>query len=173
MNEKRPLGGYALHWGTLAERRDHWVGFKKGAFLKAIAGGDVQALMFHDDRYPIGRQAAGTMKVWEDEHGLQLAVWPVPTSSGNDAEILVDTQSVRGWSIGYKPVEFDVIPPSKKGEKPVLMVTEATLREISLVTWPAMTDSNVKRLSTGPLPEFRHLKEILTRQNKYLDASKH
>lgn len=47
---------------------------RPGAFARGLAESDVRALYNHDEAYVLGRQRAGTLRLWEDSTGLGYEV---------------------------------------------------------------------------------------------------
>ena len=139
------LSGYGLLWSDVADRQGYRIQFLPGAFADSIRAGDVQGLLHHSANYPISRQRNGSMTLQEDSRGLRVTYRPNGSQAGRDAVAMVQAVDVRGLSIGFAPVDFELIPPDKsKGEKtPLMLVSKADLKEVSIVTWPAMRGSSI------------------------------
>lgn len=89
-----PLGGFT-------ER------FRTGAFRPALKNSDIRALLDHDPSVVqvLGRESAGTLKVWEDSKGLWGDIDPPDTNAGRDAVTLIDRGDVKEASIGFRVAE--------------------------------------------------------------------
>ena len=100
----------------------------------SVAIGDrVPMLVGHDDDRPVGKMTAHTV---EDE-GITASFRIIGTTAG-DTALLEATEGVRdGLSVGLEVAE------SHTDDDGSLIVTAATLREVSLVTFPAFTAARV------------------------------
>lgn len=57
---------------------------RRGAFSDAITRDDIHALYNHDYQHVIGRRAAGTLALSEDDHGLKVEITPPDTQVARD-----------------------------------------------------------------------------------------
>ncbi len=135
------LSGYAAVFDKRSEDLGWFVEqFQKGAFTETLKKNDVRALAFHDPSRVLGRQSAGTLRLSEDSRGLKVEIDPPDTQEGRDIVKLVKRGDLDGMSIGFKAVKDSW----DESEEPVLRtVIEAQLFEVSLITWPAYTDTEV------------------------------
>lgn len=151
----RTVVGVAMPFDTPAEIRegvDRFVEvFRRGAFEKTIRerGDRVKALAQHDARaLPLGRAT----KLTEDARGLQAEIRISRTRAGDEALTLVKDGALDSFSIGFSPVRDQWSNDGSKVER-----LEVSLREVSLVAFPAYEDARVlavrgaRQLFTSPL----------------------
>lgn len=144
-DNKTVLAGHAA---VFNERSENLGGFREivapGAFAEALKKDDVRALFNHDANFVLGRSAAKTLRLAEDDRGLAYEV------------DLPDTQTIRDLVIG--PVErgdisgssfgFRVLPNGQnwtEDDEGVLIrtLTAVRLYDVSPVTFPAYPQTDV------------------------------
>lgn len=136
------FAGYASVFGVIDTQMDMVM---PGAFIKSLAkqngGKDVRLLWQHDTAQPIGYVRA----VKEDEYGLfvegQLVL---DVQQGKEAYALLQHEALKGISIGYTPIHYDIDPDTG-----VRLIHEVDLWEISLVTFPANLQAQVEFVKGG------------------------
>ena len=75
---------------------------ERGAFAESLANNDeVHALFNHDDDKVLGRLGAGTLRLWEDDHGLRMELDPPNTTVGNDVVELLRRGDLVSMSFGF------------------------------------------------------------------------
>jgi hypothetical protein len=122
-----------------------------GAFSKTLAeqGKRVKILWQHDTTDPIGRPVS--MK--ETEHGLDLHAQLDPVPNGQRAMLQIQSGTLTDLSIGFDPLNWDMMPVSRLGKlgidmasletyglsqnDPVRALKEVRLWEVSVVTFGA------------------------------------
>lgn len=131
-----------------------------GAFGASLAShrsaGTMPAMLWqHDATQPIG--------VWtemsEDAHGLRVkGKLALETRAGKEAHVLCKMGAVNGLSIGFVSKKWDY---NETGE--VRMLREVDLWEVSLVTFPANTESRVTAVKNarGPVTTIREAEQAL------------
>lgn len=145
-DEPRVLSGYAALYAqeTVISGAFREV-IRPGAFRSALTrGDDVRALFNHDPNVVLGRTAAGTLSLIEDERGLRYTVTLPDTQAGRDLWVSVKrgdiTQSSFAFSV--EPGDDDW-PPQARGELPLRIVLDVRLYDVSPVTYPAYGDTSV------------------------------
>ena len=125
---------------------DFWEVIRPGAFGKSLRDKpDVVGLWQHESSWPLGRTSAGTLTVWEDDHGLGYEIRPDPTPTNQDRVFSpLRRGEVRGSSFGFRALEA---PESIQGDRILRELKAVELHEVSPVTFPAYagTDSNLVR----------------------------
>lgn len=106
--------------------------FAEGA-LADVVPDDVMVLWQHDPSDPIGRARS----IVEREDGAYATFAIADTTRGRDALALAREGVIRGLSIGFVPDEYEV---DKQG---VRTHSRVSVREFSLVTWPAYAGAEV------------------------------
>lgn len=139
------VGGYAAVFNSasevLAERgRVFRELILPGAFRRSLAERDVFALWNHgkDGRPPLGRTAAGTLRLSEDPKGLRFEM-DLPDSAG-DVREAINRGDVYGMSFGMRE-EKDRWFQRDGGTW--REVSDLTLTEISIVIFPAYPATSV------------------------------
>lgn len=113
-----------------------------GAF-KDTLGGDVRALIDHDTRLVLGRSTAGTLELREDERGLfgSILINPKDTDALN-LYARVERGDVTQCSFGFDIISehYDV----RENGDVHWTIDAVKLYEVSVCTFPAYEDTNVK-----------------------------
>src|ERR1035437_3378391 len=80
--------GYAANFNSPSEDLG---GFREmlvpGCFANALKTSDVRALFNHDPNHILGRNMAGTLRLFEDENGLRFEVDPPDTACARDLQV--------------------------------------------------------------------------------------
>lgn len=159
------LVGYAAVYNSLSADLG---GFKEriipGAFRSAVtAGSDVRALVDHDASKLLGRSGNGTLRLAEDQIGLRVEIdLPDGVSYADDIRALVARGDVKGMSFGFR------VPTGgqrfvKEGGQTVRELTAINLREVTITSIPAYTDTSVHVRSAQVDPDV--IKEISAPRN--------
>ena len=112
-----------------------------GAF-DGQTGEDVRALTNHDTNLVLGRTTAGTLTLRTDERGLWGSI--IVNQADQDAMNLyerVKRGDVSQCSFGFDILDQDV--QYQDGEPMVWIIRKVKLYEVSVVTFPAYTDTSV------------------------------
>ena len=114
-----------------------------GAFAKAIAGGDIRALVNHDSTLVLGRTKAGTLELREDSRGL----WGDITINRNDRDAMnlyerVKRGDVDQCSFGFGEPFIEDTEVRDDGSVHWTL-KEVTLHEVSACTFPAYEETNI------------------------------
>jgi len=139
--------GYAATWdtydmGTFEERLD------PAAFNRALEQADEIALLWnHDTGKPLARVRAGNLRLWSDATGLGFEATLPDTQSGREAYELVKSGVVTQCSFGFQ-VRDEAY--EKGATKPLRIIRDADLLEISLVTFPANEGTSVEAREKQP-----------------------
>ena len=136
------LGGHAAVFNSIADLGWFREKIAPGAFTEAIARDDIRALFNHDPNYVIGRNTAGTLQISEDGIGLAWEADPPDTQWAKDLQISVERGDINQCSFGFrtKREEWDETDP----KNPIRTILEAQLFDVSIVTFPAYTDTDAQ-----------------------------
>jgi len=118
---------------------------KQGAFSRALKEKhDVRCLFNHDPNQLLGRTAAGTMTLKEDNLGLSYDTELPDTQLGRDLPVLIKRGDVTGSSFAFT-VTKETITEEKKGDMTVRtrQIEDVDLYDASPVTYPAYTGTDV------------------------------
>ncbi len=147
--------GYAAVFNSWSEDLG---GFREtitpGAFRASLErGDDVRALLNHDPNYVLGRTAAGTMDLDEDDKGLHFLIRAVDTSYARDLKA-----NMKAGNITQCSFAFEVEPGGESwrdagGGRSERTLTALKLYDISIVTYPAYQATNASARSLTALGE--------------------
>lgn len=110
-------------------------------------GADVRALFDHDSGKVLGRTRAGTLTLRKDSKGLRAIVEPdLEISYARDLVRSVARGDISGMSFGFRVLSdaWDF-----EGKMPIRTVTDMSLSEVSIVSWPAYEQTNVEARNVG------------------------
>lgn len=120
-----------------------------GAFATAIKEDDVRALFNHDPNIVLGRTTSGTLRLAEDETGLQYDVEPPDTQLARDLMVSIGRGDVSQSSFGFQVVREEWSNPESRTELPTRTILEARLFDVSPVTYPAYEETTAEARATA------------------------
>lgn len=127
--------GYAAVWDSPSEPLPFIERIQRGAFKKTLQSrNEIKLLWNHDAGQVLGSLRAGTLRLYEDDHGLKVEADLPDTQLGRDTATLLKRGDVSAMSFGF------TVP--KGGDTWNQDGTERTLKsvrlfEVSIVAWPA------------------------------------
>lgn len=134
------------YFAVYNSRYDLWDGayetIAPGAF-DGETGGDVRALTNHDTTLVLGRTTAGTLTLRTDERGL----WGSILVNQNDGDAMNTYERVKRGDVSQCSFGFDILDQDVQytdGEPTVWTIRKVKLYEVSVVTFPAYTDTSVE-----------------------------
>lgn len=142
--------GNGLRFGGYAAKFDRWSedlgGFREriapGAFAEAVAADDVRCLMNHNPDRVLGRTRSGTLRLFEDDVGLRFEVDAPDVSWARDLRESVQRGDIDQCSFAFDALADDWVwadPGSRALDERT--VRRAKLYDVSIVTYPAYTDT--------------------------------
>ena len=139
------LAGYAAVFGVEAIILGAWrEEVAPGAYAKTIFEHDIRALWNHDPNIVLGRNRAGTLRLFEDGRGLNTEIDPPDNEWGRPVFDAVARGDVTGMSISFLAVKQEwQRPPEGSRELPKRVVREAKLYDVSPVTFPAFESATI------------------------------
>jgi HK97 family phage prohead protease/HK97 family phage major capsid protein len=135
--DRRIIAGKIAPYGEIGNTSAGKVMFAPGSITAAEIS-KVKLLMSHDNSQVIGRMQSMT----SDESGLYASFKISASTKGNDAILLAQEQLMDGLSVGVEVI-------ASKPEKDYLLVTSASLREVSLVETPAFVGAGVQKIAAS------------------------
>lgn len=145
-DDKPTISGYAAVFDSLSADLG---GFREvvapGAFARSIAQNDVRALWDHDAKYVLGRTAAGTLALEEDDAGLRVEVEPPETAWAHDLLASMRRGDVNQMSFGFY-VREDEWSKTEDGT-PLRTLRDVDLFDVSVVTFPAYAETTAEARS--------------------------
>jgi HK97 family phage prohead protease len=139
---KRKLRGLAVVFNSEAVIGGYFREvIRPGAFTKTLAERDIKMLWNHDTNFPLGSTRAGTLALHESSRGLEVD--NDPPSLGMNAGFLesVERGDVSQMSFGFEVVKENVV--REEGDMDLREIIEVKLWEVSPVTFPAYTDTEI------------------------------
>lgn len=114
---------------------------RPGAFAKTLGERDIKMLWNHDTNFPMGSTRAGTLSLYESARGLEVD--NDPPSQGHNAGFLesIERGDVSQMSFGFEVIKENVV--REQGKLDLREVLEVKLWEVSPVTFPAYTDTEI------------------------------
>jgi HK97 family phage prohead protease len=135
--DKLTFSGYAAVFNSDSQPLPFIERIAPGAFKRTLqARNDVKLLWNHDAGEVLASTRSGTMRLFEDSHGLRVEADLAPTTRGKDLSILMQRGDINKMSFG-----FNVQQDSWSPDGQVRTLESVRLSEVSIVTWPAYTES--------------------------------
>jgi HK97 family phage prohead protease/HK97 family phage major capsid protein len=135
--ERRMISGKIAPYGEVGYTSAGKVVFAEGS-ITAPETSKVKLLMAHDNSAVVGRMQSMTSA----KDGLYASFKVSASSRGSDAILLAQEQLMDGLSVGVEVT-------ASKPEKDYLLVTAATLREVSLVESAAFASAAVQKIAAA------------------------
>lgn len=113
----------------------------KGAFADTLDG-DIRALIDHETRLVLGRNRAGTLELREDDIGL----WGRIVVNPNDTDAVNLYERVKRGDVDQCSFGFDILQEDtdvRPDGSVHWTIEKVRLHEVSVVTFPAYTDTAV------------------------------
>lgn len=113
---------------------------ERGAFKDAIGRDDVVFLVNHDG-LPLARTRSGTLTLKEDKHGLFMETELDP----DDPDVRAIIPKMKRGDLDKMSFAFmpEVEEWDDSGEMPVRTIKQASLHDVSIVTHPAYSDTDI------------------------------
>ena len=162
------IAGYAAVFNTTTDLGYFEERIAPGAFARAIKEQqDVRALWNHDPNHVLGRTKSGTLRLSEDNVGLQIEIDPPDTQTGRDV-----VESIRRGDVDQMSFAFIATKESwteRKGLLPLREIQDADLYDVSPVTYPAYQSTIVGLRSAESV--YAEYVQSLDRQEPARDAT--
>ena len=137
------ISGYPAVFNSLSQDLG---GFKEriapGAFARTIKEQDVRALFNHDSNFILGRTAAGTLRLAEDERGLRMDLDLPDTQVARDLAVSMERGDVSGGSFGFN-LHTDGDSWQDSDEGTIRTLNSVRLFDVGPVVYPAYPDTDV------------------------------
>lgn len=151
--EKRAIIGHAAVFDTITDLGWFKERVAKGAFAESIKQDDIRALFNHDPNIVLGRNKAGTLRLYEDDKGLAVEIDLPDTQWARDLRVSMERGDINQMSFGFEVIDasWDTV----NGEE-VRTLKRVKLWDVSPVTFPAYptTDASL-RLAREVFEEHR------------------
>jgi len=114
---------------------------RPGAFGGSLLASDVRGLWNHEPMYVLGRQKAGTLKLWEDEEGLRFVARPPEAQWANDLLSSMRRGDIDQCSFGFRVIEDEWSVQNDQVRRDLVQVE---LFDVSVVTYPAYPQTSAQ-----------------------------
>jgi len=151
------IAGYSIIWDTPSTNLPYTEIIHKGA-LDGVNLSDVLALYNHDFANVLGRVSAGTLKLNVDDRGLHYVMDIPDTTLGHDVYTNIKNGNLKGLSFRFTIANGGEQWKQINGQPTRVISKIATMREISVVSFPAYDDTSIE--VTRSFKEF-------TKQSEY------
>lgn len=135
------IAGYAAVFDKPTEL---WSGYyevvRPGAFAKTIRESDVRALFNHDPNMVLGRNTAGTLRLWEDQKGLGYEIDPPDSEMARGLMASLKRGDITQSSFGFWVVKERRTEDLEAG-RVTRELLECELQDVSPVTFPAYEET--------------------------------
>jgi HK97 family phage prohead protease len=150
---QKKIRGYAIVFDTKSVDLGGFTEIiRKDAVRRTLSEAlDVRALVDHDSAKVLGRTRAGTLILRADSKGLAVEIDPPNTTASADILESIRRGDVTGMSFAFRTLEDDW---HIEDGNPVREVIDMTISEVSVVTFPAYTATDVQ-LATRSLQAFQ------------------
>lgn len=139
------IKGHAAVFDTLSEEmfgmREK---IRPGAFQRSLKKADVRALFNHDPNIVLGRNKSGTLELREDDKGLWFQVEPPDTQAARDLLVSINRGDISQASFSFMTVKDQW---TQEGDMTIRELIDVELFDVSPVTFPAYTKTDVKARS--------------------------
>ena len=164
MKEEGKATRIAGHAAVFNSRSQDLGGFVEqispGAFKDAINEDDVRALFNHDPNFILGRNKSNTLRMKEDKTGLAIEIDMPDTQYARDLVESMNRGDVDQMSFGFGVRAEGQSWSEDPDGRAVRTLTNLKLYDVSPVTYPAYTDTDVA------VRELRSFKEAKESENK-------
>lgn len=147
--ETRTIAGLAVPYGQTVD-----VGDYKESFVRGVFDGSTDVKLFNEHREIIGLVTKGE----DTEAGYAIEARISKTSAGNDTYELLKDGAVNKFSVGFIPVE-------QRDDNGVVVRTKATLKEVSVVAFPAYDGASISEVRAEENPNNEE-DIIMSEENK-------
>jgi HK97 family phage prohead protease len=133
------LSGYAIVWNEVSgDRGGYKVRMLPGSAKIATP---CNAFWSHDPSQPIGTTANGSLRITSDDIGVKVEIDLPDTTTGRDAEELVENKYVTGMSFAMADAPDQTTV--KEGGETVVNVKSVLVDEVSITAIPAFSGTSI------------------------------
>lgn len=144
-DEPRKIKGYAAVFFDPAQpgtEYELWEGtverIMPGAFTRALREDDVRGLFNHSSNRLLGRKSAGTLRLAEDDRGLEYEIDPPDTQTGRDVVTSLERGDLSGSSFSFEVTDEEW---KKVDGQNIRVILGVKLYDVGPVTFPAYQDT--------------------------------
>lgn len=154
--EERAIEGRAVPYGDVIDLGSYKERIEPGAFGEI----DDNVKLFYAHNEPIGKVVAGR----DEKDGFYIRAVISKTARGDEVYTLLKDGVLNRFSVGFLPVE-------DREEEDVIVRTKASLKEVSVVPFPAYENAHIlsvrdSQTETAEKANTNNTKEVLTQMDK-------
>jgi uncharacterized protein len=172
--EPARLTGHAAVFNQVASGGWFQEKIAPGAFADSLKSDDVRALWNHNPDMVLGRNKAGTLKLYEDEKGLVSEITPPDTQFARDLLVSIERGDITQMSFAFQTIT-EAWEKGDEGQPDLRTLVKVKLYDVSPVTYPFYDGTDVAvrshdqwRSVSEPVPWRR---ELLRRRIKIFDMA--
>lgn len=169
---KLELKGYAAIFNEPTDIGPFREEIMPGAFRESIKKDDIRALLNHNEDHILGRNKAGTLKLFEDHRGLAVIINLPDTQFSRDLAVSIGRGDISQMSFAFR-VEDEEWIKGEKNKPDLRRLKKVKLFDISAVTYPQYESTNVSLNSRGNfnfiINPFMELATMNEARSKYSD----
>ena len=153
------ISGYAAVFNSRSQKLrtdagDEFVEtIRPGTFARALGESDIRGLIDHDPKRILGRRSAGTLRVWEDAHGLGYEIDAPDVSYARDLAVSLKRGDISGSSFSFAVID-DAWGEGEDGMA-VRELRSVHLFDVGPVAFPAYLATSAMCRSLGVYNESR------------------
>jgi hypothetical protein len=153
--EERTITGLAVPYGQVVDIPAEGI---KESFVRGVFEGSTDVKLFNEHREIIGLVTKGA----DTDAGYEITARISNTRAGNDVYELLKDEALKNFSVGFIPVK-------DRNEDGVVVRTQALLKEVSVVAFPAYDGARISQVRRGEEINSKEdnmsedIKEVLSR----------
>jgi len=122
-----------------SSRWGFWEEIAPEAVTKTLREADVRFVVNHDPNLLLARTSSKTLRMEATPGGLQVDADMAPVSYAEDAAVLLERGDLREMSFAFEPLAWEY---SERDGEDFYRITEITLYDVSVVTYPAYASTS-------------------------------
>lgn len=122
-----------------SSRWGFWEEIAPEAVTKTLREADVRFVVNHDPNLLLARTSSKTLRMEATPGGLQVDADMAPVSYAEDAAVLLERGDLREMSFAFEPLAWEY---SERDGEDFYRITEITLFDVSVVTYPAYASTS-------------------------------
>lgn len=151
-----PSGSIGFKGTAIVFNTRTWIGSRAWGFWEQIAPeavtktlreADVRFLQNHDPNLLLARNKANTLWLRTSDRGLEVEADMAPVSYAQDLAVLLERGDISQMSFAFDPLEWRY--EEAEDGKELFTITELRLWDVSVVTYPAYTETDAGLRAAG------------------------
>lgn len=122
-----------------SRRWGFWEEIAPEAVTKTLTEADVRFVQNHNPDLLLARSSSETLRLAATASGLSVDADMAPVSYADDVAVLLDRGDLREMSFAFDPLAWEY---TERDGEDFYRITELTLYDVSVVTWPAYSTTS-------------------------------